>query len=140
METFQEFLKEEKCFKFLKWIEVIQREDLAVKSSSMYILERDKIWCDVIFIDDKGNKRKISGGSVEQMRQYFSLLDLSNLSEENIEIWKDKLGGLQGPPGPAGDISVLSFDVTDDMRLIMQLETNTDLNFELNNGHLILIK
>lgn len=165
--TIQEYLKEEKCFKHLKWIEVIQREDLAVKLDSMYILEKDKVWCDVIFVDGNGNKRKIGGTSKEQMMEDFTLLDLSNLSEENRQIWKDELGGfsayelavengfigteeqwlssLRGEKGDKGDkgddgsISVLTFNVNNDMHLIMQLETNTNLDFELDdNGHLIL--
>ena len=90
----QEFLKEEKCFKHLKWVEVIQQENLAVKPDSMYIIEKDKVWCDVIFIDSNGNKRKIGGASYEQIREKFALLDLSNLSEEKKIIWKETLGGL----------------------------------------------
>ena len=48
--------------------------------------------------------------------------------------------GPEGPPGPVGEISVITFDVNEDMHLIMQLETNTNLDIELDdNGHLILI-
>lgn len=48
--------------------------------------------------------------------------------------------GPQGPQGEVGEISLITFDVNDDMHLIMQLETNTNLNFILDdNGHLVLI-
>lgn len=57
----QQFLREKECFKFLKWVEIIQQENLAVKLDSMYILEKDKQWCDVIFIDGNGFKRKVRG-------------------------------------------------------------------------------
>ena len=47
--------------------------------------------------------------------------------------------GPQGLQGEMGEISLLTFDVNDNMHLIMQLETNTNLNFTLDvNGHLIL--
>lgn len=47
--------------------------------------------------------------------------------------------GPQGPQGETGDLSVLNFNIRDDMHLIMQLQTNTNLNFILDeNGHLIL--
>jgi hypothetical protein len=62
--TLQEFLSDEQCFKFLKWVEVIQQENLAVKNDSMYILEKNKTTCELIFIDTNGNKRKVSGGGL----------------------------------------------------------------------------
>lgn len=60
--TLQELLSDEQCFKFLKWVEVIQQENFAVKKDSMYILEKDQTTCELIFIDTNGNKRKVSGG------------------------------------------------------------------------------
>lgn len=176
--TIEEFLKEEKCFKHLKWVEVIQQENLAVNLDSMYIVEKDKVWCDVIFVDSNGNKRKVGGASYEQIVEKFALLDLSNLSEENKAIWKENIGGEdgvtpnisigsvttlnpdqqasvtktgtitnpifnfgipKGEKGDTGEISVITFEVDNDMHLIMQLETNTNLDFALDgNGHLIL--
>lgn len=171
----QEFLREKECFKFLKWVEIIQQENLAVKLDSMYILEKDQQWCDVIFIDGNGGKRKVGGASYEQIREKFALLDLSNLSEETKFLWKNEIGGEaatievgtvetvessdgasvenvgtdssaifnfkipKGDKGDAGNVSLLSFEVDNNMHLIMDLETNTNLNFTLdNNGHLIL--
>lgn len=58
-----------------------------------------------------------------------------------IEVTTDgDVPGPPGPQGPIGDISVINFQVNDDMHLIMDLQTNSDLNFELkDNGRLILI-
>lgn len=174
----QQFLREKECFKFLKWVEIIQQENLAVKLDSMYILEKDKQWCDVIFIDGNGFKRKVGGASYEQIREKFALLDLSNLSPETKEFWKSEIGGEsstiqigetttlnpgeeasvtnsgtekdavlnfsiprggKGDKGDPGNISIVNFNINDDMHLIMNLETNTNLNFTLDdNGHLIL--
>lgn len=45
----------------------------------------------------------------------------------------------KGEKGDSGELSVLNFNVDDDMHLIMELQTNTNLDFTLNNnGHLIL--
>lgn len=57
----KQFLEEDFSLKFLKWTEIILQEDKATKPDSMYILEKDKKFCDVIFIDDRGNKRKVAG-------------------------------------------------------------------------------
>lgn len=131
--TIEQFLKEEQCFKHLKWVEVIQQENLAVNLDSMYIVEKDKVWCDVIFVDSNGNKRKVGGASYEQIVEKFTLLDASNLSLLNIQAWRDKLN-IENP-----ELTVINFEVNDDMHLIMQLQTNTNLTFEINNnGHLIL--
>lgn len=80
--TIEEYLKKEECFKFLKWIEIIQQEDKAVKLDSMYILEKDKVWCEAIFIDGNGNKRKIggSGGTAEISVITFNVNDNMHLS------------------------------------------------------------
>jgi len=129
----QEFLEENSELKLLKWVEIIAQENLAVKSDSMYIIPTDTTYCDVVFIDSNGGKRKIGGTSYEQVLEKFALLDGSNFTEEDIEAFKEKLN-IQN-----GELSVLNFNVNDDMHLIMNLETNTDLNFEIdNNGHLIL--
>lgn len=47
----------------------------------------------------------------------------------------------KGEKGDRGDVSLLNFNIDTDMHLIMNLETNTNLNFTLdNNGHLILLQ
>lgn len=90
--TIQEFLQAQEELKFLKWIEVIQQENLAVKLESMYILERDKISCDVIFIDGRGNKRKLESITQEKLLQQFPLIDLSNLTAEDKLYWQSFFG------------------------------------------------
>lgn len=43
------------------------------------------------------------------------------------------------PKGDTGDISVINFEINNNMHLMMQLETNSNLDFAIsNNGHLIL--
>lgn len=47
---------------------------------------------------------------------------------------------LESLKGKDGEITFLSFEVGSDMHLVMQIETNTNLSFSLdNNGHLILV-
>ena len=54
--------------------------------------------------------------------------------------WIDSLKGQDGQDGQDGSIDLLTFNIDENMHLIMQLETNTNLNFTLDeNGHLILI-
>lgn len=91
-----EFLAEDFSLKFLKWTEIILQEDKAVKLDAMYVLVRDSNYCDLIFIDGKGRKRKIQNVSKEVLISDFPLKDLSNLSDENIDNWKDVLGSLDG--------------------------------------------
>lgn len=88
----QEFLEEDFSLRFLKWTEIILQEDKAVKPDAMYILVRDNAYCDLIFIDSRGKKRKIKNLTKESLELEFPLKDLSNLSEENIEFWKTKFG------------------------------------------------
>lgn len=129
----QQFLEEDFQLKLLKWVEIIAQENLAIKSDSMYIIPTDATYCDVVFIDSNGGKRKIGGTSYEQMLEKFALLDGSNFSEEDIASFKEQLNIKNG------ELSVLNFNVNDEMHLIMNLETNTNLDFTLdNNGHLIL--
>lgn len=84
----QTFLAEDFNLKFLKWIEIILQEDKAVKLDSMYILVRDNKYCDLIFIDKNGNKRKVENLSKTSLILDFPLKDLSNLDEEQIVLWK----------------------------------------------------
>lgn len=129
----QQFLEESFGLKFLKWTEIITQENLATKSDAMYIIPKDSSFCDVIFVDSNGNKRKIGGSSYEQILEKFTLLDASNLTSQNIQDFREKLNILDP------ESTVINFNINDDMHLIMNLETNTNLNFTLNdNGHLIL--
>lgn len=51
--------------------------------------------------------------------------------------------GEEGPPGPPGqdaEIALIQFNVDNNMHLLLDLETNLDFTFQLdNNGHLILL-
>lgn len=85
---FKDFLKKEQCLKFLKWVEIIQQEDKAVRWQSMYILERDKKYCDVIIVDDAGNKRRIGRPLV-----YFTNEDVVFSADYLNEIYKDSAVG-----------------------------------------------
>ena len=49
--------------KFLKWVEIITDENQAVKTSAMYILQKDLDFCDIIIVSDKGKKRRVGGAS-----------------------------------------------------------------------------
>lgn len=102
MMDIREFMNGED-FKFLKWVEIITDERDAVKLSAMYILQKDLNFCDVIFVSDKGKKRRVGGISKQVLEQDFPLLDLSNLTDENKQIWKEQLGGLKGDPGKIPD-------------------------------------
>lgn len=157
----KDILPKAEQLKHLKWVEIISQESQATKLDSMYIIEKDKVWCEVLFIDKNGEKRKVGGSSYEQIKEKFALLDLSNLTEEAKSNWSEILGGLstydiavkngfrgneaewletqKGPKGDVGEISVITFKVDKNMHLHMQLETNSSLNFQIDeNGHLIL--
>ena len=79
-------------FKFLKWVEIITNENEAVKNSAMYILQKDLEFCDLIFVSDKGKKRKVGGISKKYLEEKFTKLDLSNLNDEQKGVWKEALG------------------------------------------------
>lgn len=70
--TIEQFLKEEQCFKHLKWVEVIQQENLAVNLDAMYIVEKDKDYCYLIFVDSRGNKRKLQASSSGEVLDYVT--------------------------------------------------------------------
>ena len=77
--------------KFLKWVEIITDENQAVKTSAMYILQKDLEFCDIIFVSDKGKKRKIKSITIPFLETIFTKLDASNIEGDNIENWRDKL-------------------------------------------------
>ena len=77
--------------KFLKWVEIITDENQAVKTSAMYILQKDLELCDIIFVSDKGKKRKIKSITIPFLETIFTKLDASNIEGDNIENWRDKL-------------------------------------------------
>ncbi|MBT2623680.1 hypothetical protein [Chryseobacterium sp. ISL-6] len=61
----------------------------------MYILERDKISCDVIFIDGRGNKRKIESITQEKLKEEFPLIESYNLTPEDKIYWQSFFGILE---------------------------------------------
>ena len=85
-----DFLKGE-GLKFLKWVEIITDENQAVKTSAMYILQKDLEFCDIIFVSDKGKKRKIKSITIPFLETIFTKLDASNIEGDNIKNWRDKL-------------------------------------------------
>lgn len=88
----QEFLDENLDLKLLKWTEIILQEDKANKLDAMYILVKDNLYCDIIFVDSRGNKRKIQNLSKESLELDFPKIDLSNMSEDNLALWKSVFG------------------------------------------------
>lgn len=47
--------------------------------------------------------------------------------------------GPEGPPGEDASITIINFEIDENMHLILELETNLNMSFNLsNNGHLIL--
>ena len=57
----------------------------------------------------------------------------------NIGTPNEAIFDFEIPKGEKGDISLLTFDVNDNMHLIMQLESTSNFNFTLDDdGHLIL--
>lgn len=84
--------------KFLKWVEIITDENQAVKTSAMYILQKDLNFCDVIFVSDKGKKRKLSGISnkientpLDETNSVFNQnYNNVNIGESIIDIYKQK--------------------------------------------------
>lgn len=88
----QNYLAEDFNLKFLKWTEIILQEDKAVKPDAMYILVRDTKNCDIIFVDSRGFKRKIENLSKESIELEFAKIDLSNMTEDNLSLWKSYFG------------------------------------------------
>ena len=50
------------ALKHLKWVEIINQENKAVKRNAMYIIQTDAFNAKLIFVDKDGNKRKVAGG------------------------------------------------------------------------------
>lgn len=88
----QSFLEEDFNLKFLKWTEIILQENKAEKLDAMYILVIDNLYCDIIFVDSRGQKRKIKNLSKESLELEFPKIDLSNMSEGDITFWKSIFG------------------------------------------------
>lgn len=72
----------------------------------------------------------------------YRLTGTNPCSNNWMEVDSDGVAGPPGPIGPIGppgNISIITFEVNDNMHLLMQLETNTNLDFTIDsNGHLIL--
>ena len=81
------------------------------------------------------NERKLGGNTKKRVADTLDgMVDLYN----EIETTPGPPGE-QGIQGPVGEISILNFEIDEDMHLIMQIQTNSELNFSLDsNGHLIL--
>lgn len=81
--------------------------------------------------------------TLEEGYKNYRLVGENPCSNNWVEVTGDGVQGPPGPPGPTGEtggISLLTFEVNEEMRLLMNIETNTNLDFQLDeNGHLILI-
>jgi hypothetical protein len=114
--------------KKFKWVEIVQNESEAIKSSSMYLIPFENDTFKIIVVDDDGSKRIL-----EAQGEKGDKGDKGDPGEQGEK-------GDTGEKGDIGEISAITFDVNENMHLIMQLETNTSLNFNLDsNGHLILV-
>lgn len=132
----QQFLEENFDLKFLKWTEIILQEDKAVKLDSMYILVRDQNYCDLIFVDGKGKKRKIENVSKDALKVDFPLLDLSNLTPGLILDWKTKLGGLDGAAATIQVGDVYTVENEEEARIMnVGDETNAVFDFYIPKGN-----
>lgn len=136
-------------YKNFKWMGIIHDESEILEKSAFYMIPVDATTFRVIVVDDIGDRRSIFStgspgenatieiGSVEKLPP-DGFPTVNNIGTDTHAILE--FGIPQGEKGETGEISTISFNINDDMHLIMQLETNTDLNFSIdNNGHLILV-
>jgi hypothetical protein len=138
-------------YKNFKWAEIIEDESQITKTSALYMIPVDNTTFRIVVADEDGNRRTIFStgqpgenatieiGSVEKLPP-DGFPTVNNIGTDTHAILEFGIPqGGKGDPGEAGDISAINFEVNDDMHLIMQLETNTNLDFILDSdGHLIL--
>lgn len=101
-------------------------------------------------VDYNVYENQILGNSFKEIRIIHDEADLKNASsiyfrpieEDSFEVVVvDKLNQqriLKGVQGPPGTLSIINFYVDENMRLQMEIQPNTGLNFSLVNGRLIL--
>lgn len=139
-------------YKNFKWAEIIQDESQINKVSALYMIALDSDTFKIIIVDDRGNRRELQSTGLDGKSAYDIAVEegFQGTEEEWLQSLIGQKGdpgiqgpeGEQGPPGEKGDpgdTSVLSFDVNNNMHLIMQIDTTTGLNFILDDsGHLIV--
>lgn len=138
--------------KDFKWVEIVEDDSEIVKNSALYMIPFESGTFKIVVVDDVGNQRVLENtgspgenatieiGDVIKL-QPNELPTVENVGTETHAILDFGIPqGEKGEKGDPGNISMLTFDVDENMHLIMQLETDTNLDFQLNDdGHLILI-